>query len=54
MKDQFNVKGYDSTIGYAGRSFKPALEDAPLVSIIKELGGVIIAKTNVPQSVMVG
>lgn len=54
LKDQFNVKGYDSTLGYVGRSFAPAKEDAVLVQILKSMGAVIIAKTNLPQSIMVG
>lgn len=53
VKDQFNVKGVDTTLGYVGRSFKPALEDAALVEILKSLGAIIIAKTNLSQSIMV-
>ncbi|KAL2815886.1 amidase signature domain-containing protein [Aspergillus granulosus] len=52
VKDQFNVKGYDSTIGYVGRSFSPATEDAALVQILKDMGAVILAKSNLPQSIM--
>lgn len=52
LKDQFNVKGYDTTLGYVGRAFKPAQDDALLVTILKELGAIIIAKTNLPQSIM--
>ena len=53
LKDQFDVKGYDSTLGYVGRAFKPATEDAAVVSILKEMGAIIICKTNLPQSIMV-
>lgn len=53
LKDQFNIKGYDSTLGYVGRSFVPANEDAVVVQILKSMGAVIIAKTNLPQSIMV-
>lgn len=53
VKDQFNVKGIDTTLGYVGRSFSPAREDAVLVQILKSLGAVIIAKTNLSQSIMV-
>lgn len=53
LKDQFNIKGIDSTIGYVGRAFKPCSEDAAIVSVMWDLGAVIIAKTNVPQSIMV-
>ncbi|KAL4871987.1 hypothetical protein BDV12DRAFT_183279 [Aspergillus spectabilis] len=52
VKDQFDVKGYDSTIGYVGRSFAPAAEDAVLVQMLKKMGAVILAKTNLPQSIM--
>ncbi|KAL4989034.1 amidase signature domain-containing protein [Aspergillus falconensis] len=52
VKDQFNVKGYDSTIGYVGRSFSPASEDAVLVQMLKNMGAIILAKTNLPQSIM--
>lgn len=53
LKDQFNVKGYDSTLGYVGRAFKPASEDAVLVQMLKSMGAIILAKTNLPQSIMV-
>lgn len=53
LKDQFNVKGYDSTLGYTARAFKPASADAILVDMLRKLGAVIIAKTNLPQSIMV-
>jgi len=53
LKDQFNVKGVDSSIGYVSRAFKPAEEDAVLVKILKDLGAIILAKTNLPQSIMV-
>lgn len=53
LKDQFNVQGYDSTIGYVGRAFAPAEEDSILVHMLRSLGAVILAKTNLPQSIMV-
>ncbi|PGH30779.1 hypothetical protein GX50_06453 [[Emmonsia] crescens] len=52
LKDQFNIKGVDTTLGYVGRSFSPAAEDAVLVQILKSLGAIVIAKTNLPQSIM--
>ncbi|KAL2212723.1 amidase [Sarocladium strictum] len=54
VKDQFNVKGVDTTLGYVGRSFKPAQEDAVLVRILKTLGAVVITKTSIPQSILWG
>lgn len=53
LKDQFNVKCYDTTLGYTSKAFKPAHDDAVLVKILKKLGAVIICKTNLPQSIMV-
>ncbi|KAI5464196.1 amidase [Mariannaea sp. PMI_226] len=52
VKDQFNVKGVDTTLGYVGRAFAPAKEDAVLVKMLRSLGAVILAKTNIPQSIM--
>ncbi|KAK5116825.1 hypothetical protein LTR85_009085 [Meristemomyces frigidus] len=52
LKDQFNVKGFDTTLGYVGRTFRPASEDAVVVAILKQMGVVFIAKTNLPQSIM--
>ncbi|CAI7677907.1 unnamed protein product [Penicillium manginii] len=52
LKDQFNVKGLDTTLGYVGRSFSPADEDAVLVQMLKNMGAIVIAKTNLCQSIM--
>lgn len=52
LKDQFNIKGYDSTLGYVSRAQKPAEDDAVLVKMLRSLGAVIMAKTNLPQSIM--
>ncbi|KAI1775774.1 amidase, partial [Hypoxylon cercidicola] len=52
LKDQFNVTGYDTTLGYVSRTFNPASEDAVLVQMLKTLGAVVLAKTNLPQSIM--
>ncbi|KAM5355162.1 hypothetical protein ACJ41O_001808 [Fusarium nematophilum] len=38
LKDQFNVKGHDTTLGYTGRAFRPAEDDAVLVKMLKDLG----------------
>lgn len=52
LKDQFDCEGFDSTLGYVGRAHRPADHDALLVEILKSLGAVFIAKTNLPQSIM--
>lgn len=53
VKDQFNVKGVDTTLGYVGMAGKPATDDAAVVKILQDLGAIVIAKTNLPQSIMV-
>lgn len=53
LKDQFNIKGLDSTLGYVGRSFAPASDDAAVVKMLRSLGAIILAKSNLPQSIMV-
>lgn len=52
LKDQFDVEGYDSTLGYCGRAFQPAQQNALLVDLLQDLGAIFIAKTNLPQSIM--
>ena len=50
LKDSFNIAGVDSSIGLAALCFKPARANSPLVELLCGLGCVIIAKTNVPQT----
>ncbi|MBW0481665.1 hypothetical protein O181_021380 [Austropuccinia psidii MF-1] len=50
LKDQFNVKGYDSTIGFTQYIHQPAQTNAWIVDRLLEEGAIILAKTNVPQS----
>ncbi|KAJ5628398.1 Amidase [Penicillium lividum] len=52
VKDQFNIKGFDTSLGYVGRSFDLAQQDAVLVQMLKNMGAIAIAKTNLPQSIM--
>ncbi|KAJ5774753.1 hypothetical protein N7457_009649 [Penicillium paradoxum] len=50
VKDSYNVKGVDSSIGLSALAFKPATANAPLVDLLESLGAVVIAKTNIPQT----
>lgn len=52
LKDQFNIKGHDTTLGYVSRALSPAQDDAVLVKMLRSLGAVILAKSNLPQSIM--
>lgn len=50
VKDTFDIKGVDSSVGITALAFKPASQDAALVQLLRSLGAIIIAKTNVPQT----
>ena len=50
VKDSFNITGVDSSLGLASLCFKPATSNSTLVDLLLSLGCVIIAKTNVPQT----
>ncbi|KDQ18907.1 hypothetical protein BOTBODRAFT_28382 [Botryobasidium botryosum FD-172 SS1] len=52
VKDLFNIKGFDSTIGYTSFANIPADDDAYLVKLIRQAGGIVFAKTNVPQTML--
>ncbi|CAH6722713.1 putative acetamidase [[Candida] jaroonii] len=52
VKDNFNVKGHDSTIGMVNLSFKKVDNDAVLVDLLRKLGAVLYVKTNVPVAMM--
>ncbi|KAI6878623.1 acetamidase [Hortaea werneckii] len=52
VKDQFDVKGVDTTLDYVGRSFRPAKHNAAMVLLLESLGAVIITKTAIPQSIL--
>ncbi|PGH28252.1 hypothetical protein AJ80_00143 [Polytolypa hystricis UAMH7299] len=50
VKDTFDIAGVDSTNGLAALAFKPATQNAPLIDLLLSLGAIIIAKTNIPQT----
>jgi Asp-tRNA(Asn)/Glu-tRNA(Gln) amidotransferase A subunit family amidase len=50
VKDTFKITGCDTTIGLAALAYKPATENSTLVDLLLSLGAVIIAKTNIPQT----
>jgi amidase len=54
LKDQFNIKGLDTTIGYVSRVNKPASEESTLVTLLLNAGAILYAKTNVPATLMRG
>jgi len=54
LKDQFNIKGLDTTIGYMSRVNKPASNDSTLVTLLLNAGAILYVKTNVPATLMRG
>lgn len=53
LKDNFNIKGKDSTVGFTSLVGKPAEYNATLVDILEGLGAVRYCKTNVPTAMMI-
>ncbi|CCM06222.1 uncharacterized protein FIBRA_08468 [Fibroporia radiculosa] len=52
LKDQINLKGLETTMGYASWIGKYADKDAVLAEILYECGAVPFVRTNVPQTLM--
>lgn len=38
LKDTVNVKGFDTSVGYASKALKPAKEDGAIVKLLKDAG----------------
>lgn len=53
LKDNFNIKGKDSTVGFTSLVDTPADYNATLVDMLEELGAVRYCKTNVPTAMMI-
>lgn len=49
IKDCFDQKGLDNTIGLAHRAFHPKLEDDLTVKLLREEGAIPFVRSNVPQ-----
>ncbi|BFZ59323.1 hypothetical protein YB2330_000331 [Saitoella coloradoensis] len=54
LKDQFNITGVDTTMGYVKWIGQIATQNSTLVDILLESGAVLYVKTNVPQTLMFG
>ncbi len=52
IKDNFNVVGKDSTVGFVSWCNKPHTKNSVLVDLLKSLGAIIYVKTNVPTAMM--
>lgn len=54
FKDQFNLVGVDTSVGYISWANKPASEDSTLVTLLCNAGAIPYVKTNVPATLMMG
>ncbi|KAJ7052235.1 amidase [Mycena amicta] len=50
LKDQFDVVGSDSSMGYSKLLQKPASTDSDVTTLLRAAGAIPIIKTNVPQT----
>lgn len=54
LKDNLNIKGHPTSIGFVGFAFNPEKfeEDSVLVGMLRDMGAVFYVKTNVPVAMM--
>lgn len=53
IKDNFNLIGYDSTVGFASLVNDPATYNSTVVDLLLGAGAVLYCKTNVPTAMMI-
>ncbi|KAK1994923.1 amidase [Colletotrichum falcatum] len=53
LKDNFNLRGLDATVGFASHIGSPAESDAALAALLEDAGAVFYVKTNVPTAMMI-
>ncbi|CCA70440.1 related to amidase (acetamidase) [Serendipita indica DSM 11827] len=52
IKDQYDIEGHDSSIGFSAWCNSPKRSDAAVVEAVRRAGGIVICKTNVPQTML--
>jgi amidase len=53
LKDNFNIIGKDSTVGFTSLVNDPATYNSTLTDLLLEAGAVLYVKTNVPTAMMI-
>ncbi|KAK0384694.1 hypothetical protein NLU13_7172 [Sarocladium strictum] len=53
LKDNFNLKGRDSTVGIASHIGDPSRIDSTLPQLLEAAGAIVYVKTNVPTAMMI-
>ncbi|VEU22131.1 DEKNAAC103123 [Brettanomyces naardenensis] len=52
LKDNIKVKGLPNSLGLLGLATEVETEDAAMTTLLKKLGGLIIAKSNTPSGIL--
>ncbi|KAG2356539.1 amidase signature domain-containing protein [Suillus spraguei] len=52
IKDNYQIEGYDATIGFTAWANNPGKKDACVVAQLRAAGAIIFVKTNVPQTML--
>ena len=53
LKDNFNVRGKPSSVGFCNWALDPVEEESTIVGVLRALGAVAYVKTNVPTAMMI-
>ncbi|WPG97460.1 acetamidase [Acrodontium crateriforme] len=53
LKDNFNIIGKPSSVGFCSWALDPMQEESSLVGMLRDLGAVLYTKTNVPTAMMI-
>lgn len=53
LKDNFNIVGKDSTLGFSFLVNQPASYDSVMTELLRNQGAVLYVKTNVPTAMMI-
>ncbi|QIW98474.1 hypothetical protein AMS68_003992 [Peltaster fructicola] len=53
LKDNFNIPGYPSSVGFCAWAEEPVQEESTIVAMLKDLGAVAYVKTNIPTAMMI-
>jgi amidase len=53
IKDNFNIIGHDSTVGFTSLVNDPATYNSTLIDLLLDAGAVLYVKTNVPTAMMI-
>ena len=48
LKDNFNIPGKPSAVGFCSWALEPMQQESTIVGILRDLGAVAYVKTNVP------